>query len=476
MAGKDHLRPCAKSLENGWKGRLWQGRFGEGFCQNWARGRPRAALVCRRATLEEEMKRRDLFLLGGRAAVSAFAASAIRHDMLFAQKEPQVSHDALEQRIAGVLQEYDAQGNHRTGTEADNASAEWLAGQARQSGAKASLEPFPLSRIDPQLCYLRIGDRRIDGVPVFDAGFTGPEGVHGKLGPLGSDAEIGLAESEPAKLSDPGSEQRDQVLRARRSQHKAVVVLTRGIRPGLYLLNAADFLKPFGPPMLQTSSSESEWLRGLAAARAEATLVAQVKRTTARAFNVAAKITGSNPALAPLVFMAPRSAWWQCVTEQGSRLACWLEAIRVLAAGRPARDCFFIALSGHELGLLGIDPYIRRRPDLVKRAHAWIFFGSGIGVPRQPNLIHASDDALERWTIAALEKEGLTVNAKERHDSRARSEVGAVQQGGGRFVTLACDSDFYHNVADRWPEAVDVALLARYARAFANGALQLASA
>ena len=55
----------------------------------------------------------------------------------------------------------------------------------------------------------------------------------------------------------------------------------------------------------------------------------------------------------------------------------------------------------------------------------------------------------------------LTVNAKARHDSIARSEVGAVQQGSGRFVTLACDSEVYHSVADRWPEVVDVALLAR---------------
>jgi hypothetical protein len=420
------------------------------------------------------MKRRDLFLLGGRAALSGLSASAIRNDMLFAQKESLARRDSVEQRVAGVMQAYDAQGNHRTGTEVDNASAEWLAHRARQLGAEASIEPFPLSRIDPQSCYLRIGDRRIDGVPVFDAGSTGPEGVRGKLGPLGTDAEIALAESEPARLSEPGIEQRDQVLKARRSQHKAVVVLTRGIRPGLYLLNASDFGKPFGPPMLQISSSESEWLRELAAARAEATLVAHVKRTAVQALNVTAKIAGSNSALAPLIFMAPRSAWWQCATEQGSRLACWLEAIGVLAAGKPARACLFIALSGHELGLLGMDPYIKRRPDLIRHAHAWIFFGSGIGVPRQPNLIHASDDALEHWIVAALEKEGVTVNAKARHDSRARSEVGAVQQGGGRFVTLACESEVYHNVADRWPEAVDVALLARYARAFSNGALQLA--
>jgi hypothetical protein len=427
-------------------------------------------------TLRGDMKRRDLFFVGGRVAVSAFAANAIRDDVLFGQKAPAASHEALEKRVADVLQAYDAQGNHRTGTEIDNASAEWLSGQARQHGAEVSLEPFQLNRIDPQSCYLRIGGRRIDSVPVFDAGFSGADGVHGRLGSLGSDAEIGLAESEPAKISDPGIEQRGQVLRARRSQHKGVVVLTRGIRPGLYLLNAADFLKPFGPPMLQISSLESEWLREMAAARTEATLVVHVKRTSARAFNVVAKIAGTNPTLEPLVLMAPRSAWWQCTTEQGSRLACWLEAIRVLAAGRPARDCILVALSGHEVGLLGIDPFIRRRPELVKRARAWIFFGSGIGVPRQPNLVHAFDDTLEQWIAAALEKEGLTVNARVPHDSRARAEVGPVQQGGGRFVTLACDSDVYHTAADRWPAAVDVALLARYAGAFANGALQLANA
>ena len=45
--------------------------------------------------------------------------------------------------------------------------------------------------------------------------------------------------------------------------------------------------------------------------------------------------------------------------------------------------------SGHELGFLGIDPYIKRRPHLIKSAHAWMFFGSDIGAPRQANLVHA---------------------------------------------------------------------------------------
>jgi hypothetical protein len=384
------------------------------------------------------------------------------------------SPEGLEQRLARIMQAYDAQGNHRTGTDVDNASAEWLAREVRQLGTEASLEPFSLDRIDPRLCYLRISGRRIDGLPVFDAGFTGPVGVRGRLGPLGSDADIGLAESEPVKLSEPGIEQGDQVRKARYSLHKGVVVLTRGSRPGLYLLNASDFREPVGPPMLQISNSESDWLRRLAAARVDATLVAHVQRTAARAFNVVVKIAGSDPALRPVILMAPRSGWWQSVTEQGSRLACWLEAIRAIAARRPARDTLFVALSGHELGFLGIDAFIGPRPDLIARAHAWIFLGSDIGAPGQANLIHASDDALEHWAVAAMENEGLTVDARAPHDAPARGEAGVVQRGGGRYFTIACGSDTYHSVADRWPEAVDVALLARYARAFANGVLQLA--
>ena len=61
--------------------------------------------------------------------------------------------------------------------------------------------------------------------------------------------------------------------------------------------------------------------------------------------------------------------------------------MRVLAAAKPWRNCLFVAMSDHELGFLGIDPYLKRRSDLIKRAKAWIFFGSDIGAPRQPSLI-----------------------------------------------------------------------------------------
>src|SRR5712691_13205901 len=107
----------------------------------------------------------------------------------------------LEQRVAKLLQTFDAQGNHRTGTAVDNASAEWLADQVRLLGVAASPETFTLSRVDPQLAYARLANRRIDGIPMFDATFTSAEGVSGRLGPLGSDADIGLAETSPVNVT-----------------------------------------------------------------------------------------------------------------------------------------------------------------------------------------------------------------------------------------------------------------------------------
>ena len=417
---------------------------------------------------------RRAFLVAGSGTILARMADVTGGPNWLLAKDRTRSSVELEQRLADVVAAYDSQGHHRTGTSVDNASAECLARHVQQMGAEAELEPFTLNRVDPQSCYLRIADRRLEGVPLFDAAFTDAVGVRGRLGPLGSDAEIGLVETEPFSLMEPRRAQAGVITVARRSRHKAVVLLTGGSRPGLYLLNAVSFTKPSGPPTLQISSVETEWLRGQAQRRVEVTLVAHVNRTAAQAFNVTARIAGSDPALAPLVLMAPRSGWWQCASEQGSRLACWLEAIRVLAAANPKRDVFFVAVSGHELGLLGIDAYIQRRGDLVQRALAWFLFGSDIGAPRQPNLIHASDNALEKWIVQALEKEGLAVDATARHETPARGEAGPVQRGGGWFVTVACSSETFHNVADRWPEAVDVAIMARYAKAVTRGALELA--
>jgi hypothetical protein len=141
-------------------------------------------------------------------------------------------------------------------------------------------------RIDPLSCHIRVAGRRIEGVPLFDATFTDAEGIRGTLGLLGSDADIALVETEPFTLVEPRRELGGALARARRNGHKGIVILTRGSRPGLFLLNAPSFRTPFGPPAVQISSAEAE-------------------RLTAQ--------------------------------------ARWLETMPALEADQPARDCLFAA-------------------------------------------------------------------------------------------------------------------------------------
>jgi hypothetical protein len=317
-----------------------------------------------------------------------------------------------------------------------------------------------------------VSDRRIEGLPLFDGAFTDPAGIAGQLGDLDSDASIGLAEVAPnAAGVDAVGDAR------RRNRHQAIVVATRGARPGFCPSNADSFLRPFGPPVLQVSSEEAPFLAECARRGAKALLTAQVERTPARAFNVITMVSGTNKSLAPLVVMTPRSGWWWCASERCGGLACWLEIMRAMRDAKPARDVLFVASSGHELGHLGIDTFIERRPGLVPDAKAWIHLGANIGAAQGPgNNLQASDDGMEAMMAEAMTDAGLRIDRRLPRGAVPRGEPENVHRGGGRYVSIIGNNDLFHNTIDRGVDAVDLNVIERFARTFARVATSLASA
>ena len=184
---------------------------------------------------------------------------------------------SVQQRIGAVIRAYEEQGFHRTGTAVDRISGDWLADEVRQIGLEPAREEFSLSRVDPVGASLVVNDRRIEGLPLFDGAFTGPAGIAGPLGSLDSDASIGLAEIPPnAAAADALGDAR------RQNRHQAIVVVTRGARPGFCPSNADSFLRPFGPPVLQVASEEAPFLADCARQGAKALLTAHVERAQAR--------------------------------------------------------------------------------------------------------------------------------------------------------------------------------------------------
>ena len=377
-----------------------------------------------------------------------------------------------QRRIGRIIREYDAQGWHRTGSETDNSSAEWLAGLMRLSGLQpVMLEPFALSRIEPQAAYIEIDGRRISGLPLFDGAFTGPEGLYGHLGPLDSNAEITFCEVPAA-----GPAPEFEVARSRGKQ-KAIVTVTRGRRPGLAPRNAEKFSAPSGPVVLQVESAAGDWLAQQSASAPKARIVAQVRRISVQARNVIGTLRGRSANHAPLVVMTPRSGWWNCAGERGGGIACWLEIIRALVDSNPARDVLFVATSGHELGHLGLEQFLERRPRLARGALAWVHLGASIGAAQEPRLQYfASDKELETTAVAAMEVAGARPPEPASRGTVPPGEARNVHELGGRYFSVSGGNALFHLEADRWPAAVDVGAVSLYANAFASLTLRLAKA
>jgi hypothetical protein len=361
---------------------------------------------------------------------------------------------AAEERAAHWLAAWDGHGLHRTGTAGGKAGAAWLTREAAALGAAVSLEEFALDRLDPVAAFLEIGGKRIDGVPVFDAPATDAAGLEGRLG-----TEIAVTELSPRAVY---SEEFERLRRA--GDHRGLVIVCAGERPGMGLINAESFRRPYGAPAIHLSSEARQAVLAAAAEGARARLVSHSRRTATTAFNVVVEPPGSARAGSPLVVMTPRSSWWQSVSERGGGIVCWLESLRALVARPLARSVVFTANSGHELGHLGLDDFIARRPGwdrpLGDGGATWMLYGANIGAAGGALSVVSPHDDLRARAAAELGPEVLAPASLV-----PSGETRDIQRAGGHCLALNGTNLLFHLPQDRWPHAVDIAAIARIAAA-----------
>ena len=189
-----------------------------------------------------------------------------------------------------------------------------------------------------------------------------------------------------------------------------------------------------------------------------------------------ARLAGADGSLPPLVVMTPRSGWWTCASERGGGIACWLELMRELKTGPLARDVVFVASSGHELGHLGINAFVDRRPGIVSRSAGWMHFGANIGAAQDPgNTVQASDDAFEKMLADAMTAAGLAVTRRVPRGTVPGGEAEVVHRGSGRYVSVIGRNALFHNPADRGPESIDPRVISRFGDVFVRVARSIAS-
>jgi hypothetical protein len=174
--------------------------------------------------------------------------------------------------------------------------------------------------------------------------------------------------------------------------------------------------------------------------------------------------------------MTPRSGWWTCASERGGGIACWLELMRELKTGPLVRDVVFVASSGHELGHLGINAFVDRRPGIVSRSAGWMHLGANIGAAQDPgNTVQASDDPLEKMLADAMAAAGLAVTRRVPRGTVPGGEAEVVHRGGGRYVSVIGRNALFHNPADRGPESIDPKVISSFGDVFVRVARSIAA-
>ncbi|MFW9872521.1 MAG: M28 family peptidase [Candidatus Thorarchaeota archaeon] len=380
----------------------------------------------------------------------------------------------LKERINKIIKDYDNQGIHRTGTKVDSDSAYWLRDEIKKIGLKSKMEEFSFNRIGINEASLEINNRKIDGIPLFDSVFSDEEFIKGKLGKIKDEDTIGIS-----RVSNNTVRKLDTLRKS--NKHLGLVFVTEGNTPGLSLINAINFLEPFGPPTLQISSNYFEWITSNLGN--EAILTFKIKKTNQKAFNIVSRLKGKDSNLNPMVIMTPRSGWWNCASERAGGIAILLEIMRSFYLNMPKRDVIFLATSGHELGHLGLDSYLEKNSSLIKNASCWIHLGANLSTIPQVDkdetvipsaIIQTSNSKIESLSLEALKKFKIIPKFTVPGRRRPWGEAQNIFDGRGQYFSIIdTNHQFFHHPNDRWPHAVDINKTASIAIALIDLSKQL---
>ncbi|MBA66323.1 MAG: hypothetical protein CL756_00170 [Chloroflexi bacterium] len=376
------------------------------------------------------------------------------------------------QRISTIIQEYDSQGYHRTGTVTDHLSANWLIDKIRSIGLSAMKEAFSLNRVNPITSHIKINDSIIEGLPMFDCLYTDENGIKGTIGLYGDNVDIPVFEMNHGNINYS-----ENLLYARQSgEYKAVIVLTVGETPGLMAINTPEFGQHYGVPVLQISGEYKEEITRAISSHKNVHIMVYADFEQSESYNIITEIKGSNNDLNPIVVMTPRSGWWNCASERGGGIACWLEVMQYIISKKVSRNVIFVATSAHELGAYGIQSFLDKRPDFIKKVSNWVHFGANIGAAVMPGTRFCSSNTqLRQITSNALIKENINDAIAIDLGVILGRESAFVANLGANVVVLQGTNALFHLQKDRWPVSVDIKKIARLSKSFNQIVFELAN-
>ena len=359
----------------------------------------------------------------------------------------------LEDQCNSWIVQWDASDQHRTGTSGDRHTSEWLLEEASALGARAKLFEFPFIRKEVRRALLKTPNKQYEGVPLFDGGSTSD---------ITDSWCLSSAPIEDSILVLDGFRSSISLESARHIRElRGIVVFSNLQVPGLALLNADSYGRPYGPPVLQVPSEFKQELLAAADSNQPASLSIVLEDQITDASNVEATIPGTKPDLASLVVMTPKSSWYTSTAERIGGIVCWLECIRHFVEHPPDRDVIFTANTGHELGHVGLARFLETNPQLAREAYLWVHFGANFGAIDSNVRLQSSSENHMSTMRSILGKHDVSVSSEAKPGTRPGGEARNIFDGGGEYASILGSNRLFHHPADRFDSNVDLPRLLR---------------
>lgn len=379
--------------------------------------------------------------------------------------------DSIHDELVEDIRSWDLQSEHRTGTDGDRRTSELLVDRLAGADVSTRIVEFPFERRAPLDCYVEVLDDHIEGIPLFDGGET--DGIlEASLVTAGQRGPIGVG-----RAAASGGPQNLQLLTRREGNtHQALIGVARSKTPGIAMLNADSFTRPFGVPVLIVDGRHEPHLVRSAqdGEIAKLNIKFEVEQTTAT--NVEVRFAGQRSDLDPLVVMTPKSSWWTSTAERCGGIAAWLACVRTIAVSKPDRDVIFTANTGHELGHVGLEYFLSQNPDLARDAHAWVHLGANFASYESQIRIQYSDDRLREKFVKHLTENEVAIASEVAGDVRPGGEARNIYDAGGSYVSLLGSNELFHHPDDRMSNNVDLKAVIRTRNAIVELVSELSSA
>ena len=285
------------------------------------------------------------------------------------------------------VERYVAFGVHRSGTPGDRATAAWLADELERAGYELDWLDFELETPVVGDCRLVLSQSEaLDVFPKWPILAPPPSppappasAMTGALArwPCPGGAAAGrIVVMDLTPDQSPAGLRADLAKAAAQGAH-AVVLITHGVSGELVAQNT-PLDAPTDPlPVALVAPRHVDRLDRASLRGDPATLIMEVEIAAGQ---VARSPIAIRPGISDrwLVVVTPHSGWFTCGGERGPGIAIWLALARWAAKWVPRHHLLFMAGSGHELGMVAENRFIRERAPSPTLVDLWLHLGASI--------------------------------------------------------------------------------------------------